>query len=64
MAKSWSGFAPQNQTAKTQWKLLEITRALGPDLMLVPAESEEEASRDEELPAETESAEAKPKPPE
>ena len=64
MAKSWSGFAPQNQTAKKQWKLLEITQALAPDLMLIPADPDEQgvdSQEDEDLPARVEASAPKGK---
>ena len=50
MAKSWSGFIPQNLSIKKEWKLLELSQALGPDLFLVSAEPEKEqiASEDPE----------------
>ena len=40
MAKSWSGFIPQNLSIKKEWKLLELSQALGRDLLLVQAEPE------------------------
>ena len=48
MAKSWSGFVPQNLSIKKEWKLLELSQALGPDLLIVSAEPEEEQSISEE----------------
>ena len=59
MAKSWSGFAPQNQNAKKQWKLLEITQALAPDLLLLPADPNWQADQEGELPPNAEDMEFK-----
>jgi hypothetical protein len=48
MAKSWSGFTPQNLSIKKEWKFLELSQALAPDMMVIPAEpAEEEINLDE-----------------
>jgi hypothetical protein len=42
MAKSWSGFLPQNQAVKEQWGLLEATQSeIGEILSVAPPPSEE-----------------------
>ena len=53
MAKSWSGFVPQNLSAMKEWKLLELCHKLPPDLIILPAEPDPTDTPDlEELPAE------------
>jgi hypothetical protein len=49
MAKSWSGFLPQNQAVKEQWGLLEATQSEIGDILSVapPAVEENDETREQ-----------------
>ena len=59
MARSWSGFAAQNEVVQEQWRLLEIdgrtlrammaaVEVLGPDAALVPPDEDWEEDEEQE----------------
>ena len=53
MAKSWSGFTPQNQTVKEQWHVLEASRNEISEMLRMVLEERTPAdpAEEDELPA-------------